>query len=321
METNDKRWPIGVDIRTPLLTFCQWYGQQDRVQPQVCQQWAFEQSGLIKGVPARGRGLKLDAHWSPFQHKPYYDSKYKCLFPSISHYLSSCFQCVSWFPAGNNSHEERNRQKSNLSWKFIIHKFMCRETTKPSILFLRFLRNKKLHQRGFKEVILQKNFMKNHCLGTIYFFCHEKHQIIFENIHKSFSIRRWVEPVGTETLERATCLFPDLILLTNRLNFLKPLSIRTKAQHLWNQEVWLARGVRWFRWDFLFSEGNCKKNEHLFLPSHISPYSTCRWCGFCSLRIENNRQERTLWRIVKFAHFRQVLIWSQIGYLSLWTVG
>lgn len=140
---------------------------------------------------------------------------------------------------------------------------MHRETIKAffPIPFLSFRRNNKLHQRCFKKVIQQRNFMRNHCLGTIYFFCHEKnHQIIFGNTHKSLSIRSWIKPVSTEILEGATCLYPEWIF-TDKETFLKPLSIQTKAQSTWNQEVSLARGFRSFRLDFLFSKRNCKKQH------------------------------------------------------------
>lgn len=68
---------------------------------------------------------------------------------------------------------------------------------------------------------------------------------------------------------------------------------------------------------FCFQREIVKKINVSSLPSltYIIVH-TCR-CGLCSLRIENSRQERTLQRIVEFAYFGQVLIWSQIGYLSL----
>lgn len=156
----------------------------------------------------------------------------------------------------------------------------------------------------------------------------KKHRIIFENTHKSLSIRSWIKPVSTEILEGATCLYPEWIF-TDKETFLKPLSIQTKARSTWNQEVSLARGFTSFRLDFLFSERNCKKQQlsSLSFLTYINMLDLqTLWILLCKngKLWQETRQERTKVRspwTVKFVYFRKVLIWSQIHCLFLWTFG
>jgi len=47
------------------------------------------QLGLVVGDPAHSRGLELDDHWGPFQHRPFYDSMILCC-------LSCLAQCADF---------------------------------------------------------------------------------------------------------------------------------------------------------------------------------------------------------------------------------